>query len=161
MCGAVKGDGIAVDVDGIVYNCVAFSQSFQRYNVLKIENTKAVTCLGDLRSSSFPEQLATFPERVKKLEIFTEKEKKYSSYSNCAECPWSSGCMVCPASILHVPGSSDSHRVSDFQCAYYRTLGKHRDRFLQKVHPSNILEELDSISDFLRRVREGVSDKLQ
>ncbi len=156
MCAAASAKTIAVDVDGQVYGCVAFARSSQKLpqSCLAAEWDRALQ--GDLRDPCFLESLADYPKRVRAGRIFTDKAQKYSSYLRCEECPYLRSCVICPASITHLPGNADPHRVSDLQCAYQLVSLKYKQRFPAQVSARDVLKESARVTEFARTVREAV-----
>jgi uncharacterized protein len=132
MCNVYSGNALAIDVDGRVYGCVAFAESFQKPPPGNLNDRLATLRLGDLRDGAFPQRLAAHPVRVHATGIFTEKSKKYSSYRRCADCDHIATCAVCPASIAFIPGNSEVHRISDFQCAFQYVAQQYAKRFSRR-----------------------------
>ena len=81
----------------------------------------------------------TLSERARAAGIFHDKEEKHSSYGRCADCRHIATCGVCPASIGHIPGNTDPHRVPDLICAFNLVASKYRERF---PRPPTVLEAL-------------------
>jgi radical SAM protein with 4Fe4S-binding SPASM domain len=156
MCAAASGKTITVDVDGQVYGCVAFARSSQEIPPSCLASQWDRARLGDLRDPCFLQSLANYPKRVRAGSIFTDKVKKYSSYLRCKECPYLRSCVICPASITHLPGNADPHRVSDLQCAYQRVSLQYKDRFPAQVSARDVLKESARVTEFAKKVREAV-----
>jgi radical SAM protein with 4Fe4S-binding SPASM domain len=146
MCGVVNGKTLVVDVDGQVYGCVMFAESYQEFRSEYLKTRLADLRMGDLRDPGFWDRYAAFPKAVRKVEIFHHKEKKYSSYRKCGDCEYLDSCSVCPVSIFYDPTNSDPNRVPDFICAFNMIALKYRDRFPAMPDP---FEQLES---FRRRI---------
>jgi len=121
MCRAPTGEVLAVDVDGHVYGCAAFAESYQKPASPFLRSGVVSMWLGDFRDPDFAGRLARYPQAARGLGIFHDKERKHSSFGRCADCRFAKACSVCPASIGHIPGNADPHRVPDFVCAFNRT----------------------------------------
>lgn len=129
MCEIVDNNSWAVDTDGQVYGCTLFARSYQDFQSPMLRACFPTLCLGDIRDPKLLERCEEFPEAVSRLAMFAEKEKKYSSYRACADCAYFASCVTCPASIGHIPGNRDPHRVPDYYCAFIYASMKSRERF--------------------------------
>jgi hypothetical protein len=118
-----------VDVDGQVYGCVAFAESYQRFPTPMLRDRLANLRMGDVRAPDLGECLAAYQAAARATDILTVKEEKYSSYGRCADCRFLSSCAICPVSIGQQPGNGDPRRVPDFPCAFTRTALAYRARF--------------------------------
>jgi sulfatase maturation enzyme AslB (radical SAM superfamily) len=118
MCGAAGTDGLAVDVDGQVYGCVLFAESYQTIQDGMLKDCLSPMRLGDIRADGLGRRIEEYPAAARAAGIFTGKREKYSSYRRCEGCPCLHVCSVCPVSIGRIPGNTDPHRVPDLQCAY-------------------------------------------
>lgn len=130
MCGAVTARNPTIDVDGQVYGCVLFAESFQTIQDGLLKDSLTPLRLGDLRAPGFSRRFEGYSAAARAAEIFTDKQKKYSSYRRCEGCPYLHACSVCPVSIGHIPGNADPHRVPDLQCAFNLVVLTARERFL-------------------------------
>jgi sulfatase maturation enzyme AslB (radical SAM superfamily) len=139
MCGAPAGQNLTVDVDGQVYGCVSFANSFQKFPGELLRDRLDAIGLGWLEDPELGQRLEAYTEAARATGLFTEKQEKYSSYGRCDDCRYLSGCTVCPVSIGHIPGNMDVKRVSDLQCAYNLVSLKYRDRFPRQTHPDDVL----------------------
>jgi sulfatase maturation enzyme AslB (radical SAM superfamily) len=131
MCGAVTARNPTVDVDGQVYGCVLFAESFQTIPDGMLRDCLAPMRLGDLRAPGFGRRIEGYPAAARAAGIFTDKPEKYSSYRRCEGCRYLGACSVCPVSIGHIPGNTDPHRVPDLQCAFNLAVLTARERFLE------------------------------
>jgi sulfatase maturation enzyme AslB (radical SAM superfamily) len=129
MCGVGSGTQIAVDVDGTTHGCAMFARSFQKYPSPFFRERIQEMEMGDVRGEALGERLVVYPEKVRAAEFFDDKQLKRSSYGECGTCRFLATCNVCPASIGHIPGNTDPHRVPDFLCAYNLISLKHRALF--------------------------------
>lgn len=128
MCGVFRGTGITLDVDGEVYGCNLLVGSYQDFGSPSMRDRLEKLRLGRVDDPALGRRLASFPTAVENSRIFHRKDRKYSAYGRCKECRWFDRCFMCPACILHVPGSDDPDRVSDFYCAFNRVSLKYRER---------------------------------
>jgi sulfatase maturation enzyme AslB (radical SAM superfamily) len=136
MCGAAGTDGLAVDVDGQVYGCVLFAESYQTIQEGMLKDCLAPMRLGDIRAASLGRRLEEYPAAARGAGIFTDRQQKHSSYRSCEGCRYLLACSVCPVSIGHIPGNDDPHRVPDLQCAYNLVVLTGRQRFLEATESS-------------------------
>jgi sulfatase maturation enzyme AslB (radical SAM superfamily) len=137
MCGAPRGDGIAVDVDGQVTGCVTFAESYQRLPTEFLKSRLDSMRMGKVRDLEFRRRLALYPEAARAAGIFHDKASKHSSYRRCRDCEYLRDCTICPTSIGHLPGNSDPHRVPDLGCAYNLIAFKYRARFPRQSVDAN------------------------
>ncbi len=129
MCEIVDGNSWAVDVDGRVSGCALFAPSFQEFASPLLSECLAALFVGNVTDENLLERRESFREEVGRLDMFSEKEKKYSSYRRCADCRFFAACVTCPASIGYMPDNTDPHRVPDYYCAFnYASLAS-RDGF--------------------------------
>lgn len=129
MCGVMRGEKLAVDVDGQSHGCVLFASSFQRFSTPFLRERLESLRLGDVRTGEPATRLPMYEDAVRKTAIFHDKQDKYSSYARCGTCRFFNSCGVCPVSIGHQPGNDDPRRVPDIQCAYYLVALSHSARF--------------------------------
>jgi hypothetical protein len=153
MCGVAEGKHLAVDMNGQVSGCVGFIESYQEVPGPLLDSRLESLHLGHIESPRFRELLARYPEAVRSVDLFAEKEKKYSSYGRCGDCPFLRSCVVCPLSIGHIPGNTDPCRVSDFQCAYNQVSHKYRNMFPRKPDTMDILRGNVMIPELMKGLR--------
>jgi len=146
MCGIMRGQKLAVDVDGEAFACVTFVGSCQRLPSKLLRRTAETMRIGNIRSKTFPENRARFLKDARRAEIFYRKEDKYSSYGRCRDCRYFAACGVCPVSIGHIPGNEDSNRIQDFSCAFTFTAGKYRERFCRHAFSRTKAASVDPAS---------------
>ena len=132
MCSAAGTTSPAVDVDGQVYGCVMFAESYQTIPDGMLRRCLEPMRLGNIRAPEFGKRLEAYPAAAEAAKIFTNKEEKRSSYRTCRGCRFVNQCSVCPVSIGHIPGNTDPNRVPDLQCAFNLAVLAARDLFLQK-----------------------------
>lgn len=141
-CNAVKGKTLAVDAGGQVYGCVLFAESFLGSRSEFLRRRLGPLRMGDLRDEGLGKRYAAYLEAVKKTEIFRNRERRYSSYGKCADCPYLDECRVCPVSIGCGAGDADPDRIPDFICAFNRAAFKYRSMFPCMPSP---LEKLNAV----------------
>ena len=141
MCKATRGDELAVDVDGQVYGCAMFAESYQDFPGEFLRDRVRTLRLGHIGSPDFAERLASYPSAVRKTEIFHDKEKKHSSYGLCSDCRYLERCQICPVAIGHIPGNADPRRIPDFLCAFNLVYNEYRDRFPAQPNRRTALEQ--------------------
>lgn len=129
MCEIVDSNSWAVDVDGRVSGCTLFAASIQEFGSDLLRECRPVLSLGNVTDPDLLAKSASFPDEVGRLPIFSEKEKKHSSYRRCAGCRFFAACVTCPASIGFAEGNTDPHRVPDYYCAFNYTSLATRDGF--------------------------------
>jgi MoaA/NifB/PqqE/SkfB family radical SAM enzyme len=139
LCGAASPTKLVVDADGSIHGCVTFVDSYQRWSTPFLRESLEPLRLGPLSDPGLDRRLAAFPAALERSGLFHGRERKYSSYGRCAECPLRERCCICPVSIAHVPGNADPHRMPDFPCAFQRVTGEHRKRFEERVRALEIL----------------------
>ncbi len=136
MCEIVESNSWAVDIDGRVSGCTLFAPSIQKFGSDLLRECRPVLSLGHVTDPDLLEKCEAFPDAVVRLPIFSEKEKKYSSYRRCADCRFFAACVTCPASIGFAEGNTDPHRVPDYYCAFNYTSLASRDGF--PVQPTDL-----------------------
>jgi sulfatase maturation enzyme AslB (radical SAM superfamily) len=129
MCGVADRRHFVVDVDGQVYGCVGFAESYQRFPTAMLHARMETLRIGDVRAPGLGERVSAYRERARTTDILTGKEEKYSSDTRCGECRFLRSCLICPLSIGHVPGNDDPRRMPDFACAFTRAALEYRARF--------------------------------
>jgi sulfatase maturation enzyme AslB (radical SAM superfamily) len=129
MCEIVDSNSWAVDVDGRVSGCALFAPSIQEFGSDLLRECRPVLSLGHVTDPDLLAKYASFRDAVARVPIFSEKEKKYSSYRKCADCRFFAACVTCPASIGFAEGNTDPHRVPDYYCAFNYISLSSRDGF--------------------------------
>ena len=155
MCGVMRGQTPAVDVDGQVYGCALLAGSFQKFNSPLLHRLHDVMSIGVLGDPRFRRQFEQYLKAARSDEILNRKEDKYSSYGRCGDCPYFDDCSVCPVSIGHIPGNKDPARVPDFACAFGRTALKYRESFVRKARRAADTDLDLIISQFQELVRDS------
>jgi radical SAM protein with 4Fe4S-binding SPASM domain len=156
LCRATRGSSLTVDVDGQVYSCTTFAGSYQRLPEYLDRQLSALR-LGHISDEGLPERLADYPEAARRAPIFFDKQRKYSAYGRCSECPHSVGCFVCPVSIGHIPGNTDPHRIPGFQCAFNRVVLKYREKFPRQPTAKEILTGKAVVPELVQEFTERTS----
>lgn len=129
MCGVMRGSTLSVDVDGMVYGCVAFIESIVHRDSGLMERSLTPLRMGHLLEPGLDDRHARFQLRGLDTAVFNDKQEKHTSYRECGECPYLADCAVCPISIGNIPGNEDPNRIPDFQCAFNYAALTYRDRF--------------------------------
>jgi len=151
MCGIPGGDTLTVDVDGRAYGCAMLVDSYQELDSGPLSRRLDSMRMGNIDDPTFAERHGSFPEAVRRAEMFHGKENKYSAYGRCGECKFLADCSVCPASVFHIPGNSDPNRVSDFCCAFNLVSLKYHERFPHQPSPWELLRGPAGIEAQMRR----------
>jgi sulfatase maturation enzyme AslB (radical SAM superfamily) len=133
MCGVMRGEEPAVDVDGEVHGCATFARSFQRFPSRFLRERIEDMSIGDLHATDFRHRYHEFEKATERAQIFHRKEDKFSGYGRCGDCQYLAACSICPMSIGNLPGNEDPQRVPDFSCAYNLVALKHRDLFWERI----------------------------
>jgi sulfatase maturation enzyme AslB (radical SAM superfamily) len=129
MCPVADRRHLVVDVDGQVYGCVAFAESYQRFPSAFLEARMARLRMGPIRAPDLAGRLAAFQAAARSSDILAAKGEKYSSYRRCADCRHLLSCAICPLAIGHEAGNDDPRRVPDFPCAFTQVAQTYRARF--------------------------------
>jgi sulfatase maturation enzyme AslB (radical SAM superfamily) len=142
LCNAPTGRTLVVDVDGHVYGCVMFAESYQKLSSELLESSLTPLRMGHLLDADFRDRHAAYPKAARGVKILYRREKKYSSYGRCRNCPYVDDCVVCPVSIAYDPANTDPDRIPDFICAFNRTALRYRELFPCTPNP---LEALNAV----------------
>jgi sulfatase maturation enzyme AslB (radical SAM superfamily) len=154
MCGVGRGETLAVDVDGQVYGCVTFAESYQTFPTEFLRRRLSAMRMGGVASASFRDRLSAYPAATRAAEIFDRKADKYSAYGRCGECRYLRDCAVCPVSIGHIPGNDDPRRVPDFACAFNLVSLKYRARFPHQPDRREMLLGHAHVPSQMRQLRQ-------
>jgi len=139
ICSAPRGRTLTVDVDGQVYGCPTFAESYQTFPDTPLRRHLMAMRLGDIRDPELSNRLKALPAAAKAAGVFHSKETKYSSYGRCADCRFFSTCLVCPMSVARDPDHADPSRLPDFLCAFNQIMLKYRERFPRQPTAREIL----------------------
>lgn len=150
MCGVGRGENPAVDVDGRVFGCVTFAESYQIFPTDLLRTRLVPMRMGDLRAPDFAQRLAAYPKAADRAEIFSNRSLKHSSFAECCRCEYLSTCAICPTSIGHIPGNADPHRVPDFLCAYNLVSQRFRREFPLQPEDHRWLTSVPPLSQLSR-----------
>lgn len=132
-CAVARGDALAVDVNGQVYPCAVFANSYQELTSSAFNEAVRATCLGSITGHQFWKRYDRLPEVTRRLVIFTPRERRYSSYRLCRDCPYFAQCSVCPVSAVYLRGNESCERIPDFICAFAFTALKYQERFSEQI----------------------------
>jgi sulfatase maturation enzyme AslB (radical SAM superfamily) len=156
ICSAADGRGITVDVDGQVYGCPTFAESYQSFPDTPLRRRLLAMRLGDIRDPELPNRLKRLPAAAKAAGIFYRKETKYSSYGRCSDCRFFDTCLVCPMSVAHDPDHTDPNRLPDFLCAFNQVMLKYRERFPRQPTTQEILTGKAPVPRLVREFLQAV-----
>jgi len=156
MCGAQRGETLAVDIDGHVHGCLTFGLSYEAVPSDFLSSRLEAMRMGDLRDPSFTERLALYPEAARSTGLFHAKQEKYSSYGRCGECRYMRTCDVCPTSIGHVAGNTDPNRVSDMLCAWSLVTHRYAEIFRRRTGMRDLLIGRAELPPLMRRLQSFV-----
>ena len=152
MCDVASGHKAAIDVDGEVLGCVTFAQSYQVFPTMFLRNRLEALRMGHVHDSGFNRRWAKYPAAARATGLFTDKQKKYSSYGRCGECRFLHTCGICPVSIGYQPDNTDPHRVLDFLCAYNLVALKYRELFPIVPTAVDVLSRLKDLHRLLQEI---------
>jgi uncharacterized protein len=150
LCGVSSGTIPAIDVDGEVYGCVTFADSYQRPTTKLLERSLAAVRMGHVNHAGLADSYRAFERRIRNTAIFTNRSKKYSRYGRCGDCEFLAECAVCPVSIGHAAGNTDADRMPDFLCAYNLASLAARHSFLTQVAPRQKEPANESLNRVMR-----------
>jgi sulfatase maturation enzyme AslB (radical SAM superfamily) len=129
LCSALRGSALVVDADGQAYGCPFFAESYQVFPEGSRMHGVKTLGMGAIADPGFPERRKAALQRARRLLPEDWKSRCHSSYGRCCECPFRSGCSICPVSIWSKPKDMDDFRLPDFICAFNRVVLGHRERF--------------------------------
>jgi sulfatase maturation enzyme AslB (radical SAM superfamily) len=128
LCHAFAGSTLCVDPSGQLLVCPSFAGSFAALPPLA-RRVARTAGLGSLSDGTLMRRLATLPRRARASRVVSHALAKRSSYGSCAECRFLPDCLLCPASICHIPGNQDPDLVPDFICAFNQVTLAARESF--------------------------------
>jgi len=120
VCWVMQGQTVVVDVDGQVYGCAGFAESYQSLSSRLLQSELAPLRMGSIHERGLPERHAAFQERARRSQLLIDKQDKRSARDRCVECAHFASCSVCPLSTGHIPGNDDPDLVPSFQCDFTR-----------------------------------------
>ncbi len=129
VCDGLRGETLVVDVDGEVYACPFFAESYQKFQPGSFMTELKVLRMGDVRDPDLLGRRATAAQAARKLVPPDWASRRYSSYGKCRDCRYLAECFICPVSIWNKPHDSDMFRVPDFICAFNQVVLKYRENF--------------------------------
>lgn len=164
-CGAARGEGVAVDIDGTIVPCLVAAPSVQRPASPLLARQLAELRLGRLRGGGRPDRdhpgadLRRAAAGVRTLGFFRGKQRMRSNLGSCAECPQAHVCVVCPLAMGRRPGASDPDRVPDFLCAYNGTALRAAALFPDQPDPIATVRHLAPLRRAMRRAEAAPADE--
>jgi hypothetical protein len=153
VCSGLNGKTLAMDLDGQLYTCPMFVESYQKFPPGSLMEQVSMLKLGDVKDPEVRNRRAALAESARISELWKPQEG-CSSYGNCDECEYYGRCIVCPVSVWQASSASGPRRIPDFICAFNKVALKYRDRFPCVTDAvKKFLPEPDA-SDPIRRLEE-------
>ena len=153
MCGVGRAEHITVDVDGEVHGCATFAGSFQEFPEGSLLGRLESLSLGSVSSEGIAKAVANYSRVVRRAEIFSNKQDKYSSYGQCRDCCFLDSCRICPTSIGHIEGNLDPRRVPDFYCAFTLVTNSYRMRFPRQTDAMDVMTGRQLVPELMQELR--------
>ncbi|HTY64329.1 MAG TPA: radical SAM protein [Acidobacteriota bacterium] len=155
ICSGLNGKTLAMDLDGQLYTCPMFVESYQKFpSGSLMEQQLSKLKLGNVRDPEVHNRRAALAESARMENVWICPEGCSSSYGNCDECEYYGRCSVCPVSVWQASSASGPRRIPDFICAFNKVALKYRDRFPCVTDAvKKFLPEPDA-SDPIRRLEE-------
>jgi sulfatase maturation enzyme AslB (radical SAM superfamily) len=125
-CSAGRGDKLTVDVDGRVTVCPTFAASYGALPLTPLGARLAALDLGHVADPGLGGRLAAHRAAARATGLFDPVSKRSS---RCRSCPARQECLICPASVAHIPDNDDPHAVPPLPCAFNRVVARHRALF--------------------------------
>jgi hypothetical protein len=158
-CNALTGDALTMDLDGQLYTCSLFAESYQKFQPGSLMEQLSKVKLGDVRDPEVRNRRAALAKSTRIENARASLKSCSSIYGNCDECEYYGRCLVCPVSVWQASSTTDCRRIPDFICAFNRVALKYRDRFPSVPEGlKKLLPEPDA-SDPIRRLEEYLSAK--
>lgn len=133
MCGFGQGTDLVVDVDGALAACSAFIRSFQSSRGVLHADLLAMASVGNILDLDDSTLISELRRRRERTPVVRDRGNKWSSTGTCHDCNYVDECFVCPASIAHIPGNRDPHRIPENQCAFNMAVGRQRKIFRREI----------------------------
>ena len=152
LCGSGRGEALAIDVDGNLLGCVLFARSYQRLPDTTLGRAIDTLRLGTARSPELARRIGEYSSLLEATGLFDRRDRKYSSYGQCASCRIRRECSTCPICIVHLPGNEDPHRIPDFVCAFNRVAAAFRSRFPSQADAHALMTGSARVPAPVRRV---------
>jgi sulfatase maturation enzyme AslB (radical SAM superfamily) len=149
LCGLARGEDLTVDVDGRVYACVLLARSYQTLASDFLRREVAGLCFGNLARGQLRLEARSKSDVG---EIFRGRQRKHSSFRECADCEHLPDCRICPVSIGHIPGNEDPHRVPDLQCALNLVALRYRKRMPPVATAADIVSGRAPVPEAIRKI---------
>jgi sulfatase maturation enzyme AslB (radical SAM superfamily) len=128
LCGVGGGAKVAVAPLGRAFGCVMLVDSYQTFPS-PVGRRIPRLALGKIANPRFEDRYRRYPDAARSIRVFDDRHLKHSSYGHCVRCAYAGSCTVCPASIGHLPGNRDPHRVPDQACAFNLVTLRYRALF--------------------------------
>jgi len=152
LCGAGRGESLAIDVDGELSGCLLFARSYARFPPTALGRAMGGLRLQSIGTPGLADRLARYPEALARVGVFHNRALKRSSMGRCATCRVRRACAICPVSIVHQAGNEDPNRVPDFVCAFTRLAAEWRQRFPAVPGPRARLARRAPVPTLVREV---------
>ena len=133
ICGAPGDRSAALDADGTLAGCVVATRTYLPDPAPVMRPAVQALRLGVI-DGPLEESFARMKRRAEAVGVFTERQRRYSSYGRCADCVYFGRCRVCPLAAAFEREWDDPFRVPDFQCAFNQAMFKFRDQFPPQLH---------------------------
>jgi sulfatase maturation enzyme AslB (radical SAM superfamily) len=143
MCGIMRAQGCAVDIDGTFYACSHALTAPKNCSSKLLHDCIDAMRIGVIGEPAFITRFRSLGERLDKMGIFSGKERKSSSYGRCDECEYLHSCFICPLTIAHNRIDHNPNIIPDFPCAFNRLALKYREIFPDRP---NIFDALRAVS---------------
>ena len=153
MCGVGRAEHLTVDVDGEVHGCATFAGSYQEFPGDSLLGRLEALSLGSVRSEGIADAVAAYPGEVRRAEIFSNKQDKFSSYGKCRDCRFLDTCRICPTSIGHIEGNFDPRRVPDFYCAFTLVMNGYRMCFPRQTDAVDVMTGHQFVPELMQELR--------
>ncbi len=150
MCSVLDRSSLAVDVDGQLFGCAAFTGSTQSASSGLLHDFQQACRWGRLGVDAGLENRERQPTPDSMVQDLLSKKNKHSSYGQCADCAYSARCTVCPLAIGSWGDNQDPRRVPDFICAFNLTVMKYQQRFLERACTCRTRLNSDVLLDQMR-----------
>jgi len=155
-CGACIGNGVSVDPDGRAWGCHLFSSSVQEVPPMG-QGVSKLMDLGHIADPFLDQRLAELPRRALEEPILGNLDTKCSMLGACRDCEFLHGCVICPASAIHLPVAHDPLRVPDFSCVFSRLTQQAAAEFRRRTAAARFFDLLDRFEDPLQQLNEAIS----
>jgi len=128
ICRGPGNRSVALDADGTLAGCVVATRTYLPNPAPAMRPAVDALRMG-AADAPLDGQFARMRQRAEAVGVFTDRERRHSSFGRCTDCEYSDRCRVCPLAPAFEREWDDPFRVPDFQCAFYQAMFKYRDRF--------------------------------